>query len=718
MSTDIPDFETRRFYEDHGVVFTGVRGDEVFGPSPFGASEKTDKLHVNIATGAWHDKVLGTGGGPPQLLSLLQEHIYGPALTIQLRKKLALRRGFPLTALDPFLDHLGYDSARQRFTILVRDAKGRPTDIRRYNPTAKLGPKMRSTAGAKAGLCNVAALLASAASVPVYIVEGEWDCVALTFLLSTVGAPGVVVALPGVGTFKAAWASLFTGRHVTCLFDADTAGKRGDATVWTKLRGVAASVAFLHWPDGALEGFDISEAVSAAVEGGSESDWWTALQGAFKVEPRVAPTSDASGTPGPDPDAKLVAAHVYSVGTKRFFQLETLQPYDKEQFDALHATTHPLQDRRTRPASIAFLNHADSRRVAKPTYRPGEGRFVTEDGQDALNLYRPSLLVPEEGDVTPFVEHARYLIPDKKARGVVLDWMAYLVQHPDRKQNWALFIGGAQGIGKDTLFEPLRYALGDHNVGVIGPDSLDDGWTDWLKDTKLLLVEEFAVFEKKPLMNRLKALVTSPPTKLRINGKFVPQYYIPNLASFVFFSNYHDALKLDADDRRFFVYWSPVEKREPRYYQDLYAWLRAHSGRVFHYLLHRDVSAFDAVGHAPMTASKREVIKESQSPLEQFLRHTAESNERPLRGDLVVLSKLVDALPAHVGRVSLRAVAACLKRMGAVQLKRQMRLRDGSRPHVWALRSADAYEHLSEPALSAAYEREHQSGRSGLRVVP
>ena len=41
----------------------------------------------------------------------------------------------------------------------------------------------------------------------------------------------------------------------------------------------------------------------------------------------------------------------------------------------------------------------------------------------------------------------------------ILNWMAYKVQNPGEKINHALFLGGEQGIGKETILEPFAMRL-------------------------------------------------------------------------------------------------------------------------------------------------------------------------------------------------------------------------------------------------------------------
>jgi hypothetical protein len=48
-------------------------------------------------------------------------------------------------------------------------------------------------------------------------------------------------------------------------------------------------------------------------------------------------------------------------------------------------------------------------------------------------------------------------------------WLAHRVQQPQEKINHALVLGGPQGIGKDSLLEPVKRAVGPWNVAEVSP---------------------------------------------------------------------------------------------------------------------------------------------------------------------------------------------------------------------------------------------------------
>ena len=53
----------------------------------------------------------------------------------------------------------------------------------------------------------------------------------------------------------------------------------------------------------------------------------------------------------------------------------------------------------------------------------------------------------------------------------IISWLAHRVQRPHEKINHALVLGGKQGIGKDTLLEPVKQAVGPWNFAEVSPQA-------------------------------------------------------------------------------------------------------------------------------------------------------------------------------------------------------------------------------------------------------
>ena len=97
------------------------------------------------------------------------------------------------------------------------------------------------------------------------------------------------------------------------------------------------------------------------------------------------------------------------------------------------------------------------------------------------------------GDPKIFLEHMRYLIPDERERKLLLDWLAWLVQHPDQKIMYAVLIVGLERTGKSWLGYMLRKLLGDSNVAMVGDeDPVGDTFNGWTENKLLGVVHELA----------------------------------------------------------------------------------------------------------------------------------------------------------------------------------------------------------------------------------
>ena len=70
----------------------------------------------------------------------------------------------------------------------------------------------------------------------------------------------------------------------------------------------------------------------------------------------------------------------------------------------------------------------------------------------------------------PWVDHVRKIYPDDADHTIT--WLAHRVQRPGQKINHGLVLGGGQGIGKDSILAPVRYAVGTWNFFDVSPTHL------------------------------------------------------------------------------------------------------------------------------------------------------------------------------------------------------------------------------------------------------
>lgn len=285
----MPQSKKLRIFEAHGVHFTGESGNQRYGYCPF--SGKDDKFYVNVNTLLWDSKTAGLSGDVQTFLKLTAQR-YERALTPPVLAKLAHNRRLPVEAFRGW----GLGWTGDKYALPVRDVRGRVVDIR----TCKLPePKWFSTAGAHSGLLGAEHLPTHAAD-PVYLCEGEWDAIALRWLLQHLKQPSVVVAVPGAGVFKPDWMPWFAGRRVHTLFDHDGPGEEAERLVQSRLKTSVQLLTFVHWPDSLPEGFDVRDwVIKGAVEKKTPKKCWRALTEMFQDTPRQTVLPDTPEAPDP-----------------------------------------------------------------------------------------------------------------------------------------------------------------------------------------------------------------------------------------------------------------------------------------------------------------------------------------------------------------------------------------------------------------------------------
>ena len=275
MATKLEELDQLKPFVAHGVEFSGVTGFQAYGRCPF--TGKNGKFYVNFRTLLWDSKTAGLSGNLAQYLELRHKD-YRKALSIGRLVRLAADRKFPTSVFEPW--ELGHNGTA--FMLPVRNSKGKIQDIRAY----KLGQHFMSTPGCQSGLLGSHEILKKP-NEPIYICEGEWDGMALHWLLRKLEQPGVVVAVPGAMTFKQEWIPLFAQRHVYTLYDNDAAGENGEQIARKRLLGTAKFLYHLHWPPTTLEKFDVRDwIVLGAIQHAKPRECWKGLSNLFRPSPR------------------------------------------------------------------------------------------------------------------------------------------------------------------------------------------------------------------------------------------------------------------------------------------------------------------------------------------------------------------------------------------------------------------------------------------------
>src|SRR5262249_14461016 len=118
-----------------------------------------------------------------------------------------------------------------------------------------------------------------------------------------------------------------------------------------------------------------------------------------------------------------------------------------------------------------------------------DGGWIERKGVTTFNWYRPPRI--ELGDAAkaePWIKHVHKVLHADDAKHCI-KWFAHRVQRPAEKINHGLVIGGQQGIGKDSMLEPLKHAVGPWNFHDVSPKHLFGDFNSFAKSVILRVNE-------------------------------------------------------------------------------------------------------------------------------------------------------------------------------------------------------------------------------------
>jgi hypothetical protein len=259
------------------------------------------------------------------------------------------------------------------------------------------------------------------------------------------------------------------------------------------------------------------------------------------------------------------------------------------------------------------------------TYAAGDSVLVTRNGDVYGNRWRDARPVAIPGDVTPWLEHCKRLVPDPETLNHCFDVMAYKLQYPKRKINHAVLHTGIQGSGKDTMWHPFIWAVCGENAinrGLLDSDTMNSQFNYALESEILILNElrEPEAKDRRALANKLKPIIAAPPEYLSINRKGLKPYDMVNRLMVLAFSNDAVPITLDSQDRRWFAIKSNAPRMTPEASAKIWAWF-AQGGvsACAAWLAARDVSAFNPAATPPVTEFKLTLVEQGMSANESYL---------------------------------------------------------------------------------------------------
>lgn len=365
---------------------------------------------------------------------------------------------------------------------------------------------------------------------------------------------------------------------------------------------------------------------------------------------------------------------VYDVDQDKFYHLERKIAASKQGFDAMYdrkaLSKADILNGRTTPsqtASALALNLYRIHTVDGRRYMPGRDSIIYEPDGMFANTY-PEHEIPEKPDVElprdkrnvdRVKAHIAHLLVKPVEQRAFLDALAWIVQNPGKHMNYAILLQGAEGDGKSFWGEMMRVVMGVSNVSMVNANTIvKSDFTSWAYGQCVCCVEEVRMantrgVDKWEAINKIKPFIANNIIEVHPKGK--DGISVLNTTSYIFFTNFKDAMPLDDNSRRYLVLFSQWQRKEdiqafksanPHYYTRLYAAIAESPGALRQWLLDHQVSDnFNPLGDAPDTEARLVMIRKSKPEFVQVLDDIiAEDKELCASRHLLNITKLSDVV--------------------------------------------------------------------------
>lgn len=306
--------------------------------------------------------------------------------------------------------------------------------------------------------------------------------------------------------------------------------------------------------------------------------------------------------------------------------------YSSDEFNSkVHPFSHIRDVARLLTAQVAT-------KVLGIEYMPNRDPGVFNNGNGSvINIYRPGMIDPCDGDPATFLDFMEHLIPDAGDREHLLRWCATLIARPDVRMHWSvLLISETQGIGKTTLGESILMPLvGPWNCSSPNEKQIaESSFNSWVAYKRLAIVNEIYSGHSSKAYNNLKTILTDKV--ITVNRKYVEEHDVSNWIHMLACSNSFKALRVRSDDRRWLVP-GVTEKRKPvAYWKKFHNWLNNENGLgIIHKWAIDYLKKNEPVipgEHAPGSEAKNELVFEGMSPGQARIRAMFETAMDKLEG--------------------------------------------------------------------------------------
>ncbi|KAA6389154.1 MAG: hypothetical protein EZS28_015319 [Streblomastix strix] len=216
---------------------------------------------------------------------------------------------------------------------------------------------------------------------------------------------------------------------------------------------------------------------------------------------------------------------------------------------------------------------------------------------------------------------------DERVYEYILNWIAWIIQHPGKKSRAAIVLQGRQGIGKNRFTDVIVELTSRYSCpNITNIDEFTGRFNSVVENKMFAVLNEMMNYKdsKKGVATVMKSIISD--LTIRINEKNQPIRTAENVMNIIYATNADMPVQLDTDDRRHLVsacktvhQVTEEHKEDVDYFNELsQSYTQEFYENLMTFFLERDISQFNPT-LIPMTEAKKQLINVSRSPVDDVI---------------------------------------------------------------------------------------------------
>lgn len=301
------------------------------------------------------------------------------------------------------------------------------------------------------------------------------------------------------------------------------------------------------------------------------------------------------------------------------------------------------------PIMRCWINSIQRKEYRKIIFEPGIKDETNLNLFLGFNYDKIDDFIVKEDNLKFILFHIKEVIcsGDENSYVYLINWLAFILQFPNKRMGIAIVCKSQQGVGKNIFFETF---YGDmiigrkHSICVSDPSQVVGKFNGSIENMVFTVVNEIkAESDMLKMSNLLKSLITDTTQKIEKKGQ--DALTVNNYNNYVFLTNNHHVVNVETDDRRYFcLSASSKYKRQQSYFDELVKNMLTDdiANEFFQYLMNIDLSKWN-YRNIPMTKYKSELMKYSINPIikwfNDYIKNQADVDISIRKNDMYALYK-------------------------------------------------------------------------------